>query len=53
MTQTELAEKSGVYQGEISRAEKGVKDLKGSAWASIASVLNCSVDELLGLVKKM
>lgn len=48
MTQTELAEKSGVLQTEISRAEKGVKDLKGLNWASIARVLGCSVDELLG-----
>ena len=48
MTQTELAEKSGVLQTEISRAEKGVKDLKGANWVSIARALDCSVDELLG-----
>lgn len=48
MTQTELAEKSGVLQTEISRAEKGVKDLKGANWLSIAKALDCSVDELLG-----
>ena len=48
MTQTELAEKSGVLQTEISRAEKGVKDLKGANWVSIAKALDCSVDELLG-----
>lgn len=48
MTQTELAEKSGVLQTEISRAEKGVKDLKGQHWASIAKALGCTVDELLG-----
>lgn len=52
MTQTELAEKSGVLQTEISRAEKGVKDLKGLNWASIARVLDCSVDELLGTADK-
>lgn len=52
MTQTELAEKSGVLQTEISRAEKGVKDLKGMNWASLARVLDCSVDELLGMAKK-
>ena len=49
MTQVELAEKSGVLQTEISRAEKGVKDLKGLNWASIARVLNCSIEELLGV----
>ena len=48
MTKTELAEKSGVVQTEISRAEKGVKDLKGANWVSIAKALDCSVDELLG-----
>lgn len=52
MTQTELAEKSGVEQPEISKAEKGVKDLKGLNWASIARVLECSVDELLGTADK-
>ncbi len=47
MTQTELSEQSGVEQPEISKAEKGVKDLKGSNWASIARCLNCTIDELL------
>ena len=51
MTQTELAEKSGVYQLDISRAEKGVKDLKGQNWSSIARVLNCSIDDLLEKAK--
>lgn len=52
MTQTELAEKSGVEQPEISKAEKGVKDLKGASWASIAKALDCSVDELLGTAEE-
>ena len=49
MTQVELAEKSGVLQTEISRAEKVVKDLKGLNWASISRVLDCSIEELLGI----
>lgn len=49
MTQVELADKSGVLQTEISRAEKGTKDLKGLAWASLARVLGCSIEELLGV----
>lgn len=53
MTQVELAEKSGVEQPEISKAEKGVKDLKGSYLVSIARVLNCSVDELLGVADEL
>lgn len=52
MTQTELAEKSGILQTEISRAEKGVKDFKGQNWAILARALNCSVDELLGIRKE-
>lgn len=52
MTQTELAEKSGVSQSDISRAEKGVKDLKGLNWVSVARVLECSVDALLGSSEK-
>ncbi len=47
MTQVELADESGVPQPDISKAEKGVKDLKGRSWASIAQALGCSVDELL------
>lgn len=49
MTQTELAEKSGVLQVEISRAETGAKDLKGQAWGALAKALGCSVDEILGI----
>ena len=52
LTQTELAKQSGVLQTEISRAEKGVKDLKGMNWASIARVLGCTVDELLGTTEQ-
>lgn len=48
LTQVELAERSGIEQPEISKAEKGVRDLKGQSWASIAKALECSVDELLG-----
>lgn len=48
MSQTELAEKSGVMQPEISKVEKGVKDLKGAYWVSLANVLDCTTDELLG-----
>lgn len=51
MSQTELAERSGVEQPDISKVEKGVKDLKGSAWVSIARALECSTDELLGVAK--
>lgn len=49
LTQIELAEKSGILQSEISRAEKGAKDLKGQHWVSIAKALDCTVEELLGV----
>lgn len=49
LTQTELAKKSGVFQVDISKAETGLKDLKGASWVSLAKVLECSTDELLGV----
>lgn len=48
MTQVELSKKSGVTQGDISRVEKQIKDLSGTRWKSLAKVLGCTVDELLG-----
>ena len=44
----ELSKKSGVTQGDISRVEKQIKDLNGTRWKSLAKVLGCTVDELLG-----
>lgn len=49
LSQTELAEKSGIFQTQISRAEKGVLDFKGNQWKRLAEVLDCTVDELVGL----
>ena len=48
LTQEELSRLSDVERSEISRAEKGLKDLKGFEWLSLANVLGCTVDELLG-----
>ena len=48
LTQRELAKLSEIEQSEISRAEKGLKDLKGFEWLSLANALDCTVDELLG-----
>ena len=49
LSQTELAEKSGIFQTQISRAEKGVFDFKGHQWKRLAEVLGCTVDELICL----
>lgn len=51
ITQNELARISSVPQCTISKAEKGIKDLKGFEWLSIAKALGCTVDELLGAGK--
>lgn len=48
LTQMQLAEKTGVQQAEISRCEKGLRDLYGFQWLSIAKALNCTIEELLG-----
>ena len=47
LTQRELAKLAEIEQSEIS-AEKGLKDLKGFEWLSLANALDCTVDELLG-----
>ena len=49
MTQKELADKSGISESSICRAEKGVTDLPGTRWKALAKALGCSLDELLGL----
>ena len=49
LTQAELAEKTGIDQGAISRAEKGVSDFYGQRWKAVAKALGCTVDELLGV----
>ena len=49
LTQTELADMSGIPQSDISRAEKGAKELKGSSWVALAKALGCSLDDLLNV----
>lgn len=48
LTQHDLERLSGVDQADISRTEKGIKDLPGRKWLAIAQVLDCTVEELLG-----
>lgn len=47
LTQSELAERSGVDQGTISRLERGIGDVSGKKWKALAGVLGCSVSELM------
>ena len=48
LTQCELADKTGIEQSRLSRAEKGGIDLKGQQWKTIAETLDVSLDDLLG-----
>lgn len=49
LSQTELGQKIGYQQADISRIEKGTKDLTFSALVDIAQLFNVSADYLLGL----
>lgn len=49
VTQTELAERLGVYQKDISRWEKGEVQPNLSAFADICRVLGVSADMILEL----
>ena len=52
ISQCELARRTGIDQGAISRTESGIRDLAGQEWKLVAEVLGCSVDELLGNKKE-
>lgn len=52
ITQTELAETLGVNQSYVSQIEKGVRPVSVAVLESIADVLGCSVDKLLGRDEK-
>ena len=52
VTQAELAETLGVNQSYVSQIEKGVRPVSVAALESIADVLDCSVDRLLGRDEK-
>jgi transcriptional regulator with XRE-family HTH domain len=47
MSQARLAQRSGVPQYQISRIERGVREIRPSALAAIANALDVTVDELL------
>lgn len=49
LSQTELGKKLGYQQSNISRIEKGTKDLTFSALVDIAKLFNVSTDYLMGL----
>ena len=49
LTQKELADKTGISESAICRAEKGVTDFNGVRWKALAVALECTVDELLGV----
>ncbi|MBQ4145439.1 MAG: helix-turn-helix transcriptional regulator [Clostridia bacterium] len=47
MSQEELAKRTGIDQGRLSRAERGGSDLMGQQWVIVSIALDCSLDELL------
>lgn len=47
LTQEEVAERSGVQAGEISRIERGLRDPKVSTLEKLASALNLRPGQLL------
>ena len=48
LTQMELAKRTGIDQGYISKLENGHADATGRYWKMLAKVLGCSVGELMG-----
>ena len=44
-TMKELADKTGISESAICRAEKGVTDFNGVRWKALAVALECTVDE--------
>lgn len=48
ITQTQLAEATGLSQSGLSRIERGRRELTLSNMRRIAKALNCTVGELLG-----
>lgn len=48
----ELAEKTGISESVLCRVEKGSQDMPGLRWALVAKVLECTVDDLIGIKGK-
>lgn len=51
MTQAELGMKVGLSPVTVCQIEKGLKDTSGERWKIIASALECTTDELLGVLE--
>ncbi len=48
-----LASKLGVVPSTITNWELGTRDAKASTVKKLSEILNCSADELLGIVPKV
>ena len=48
LSQTELAEKTGISQPLISRCEKGFENSKASTWQALANFFGVSIEYLQG-----
>ena len=52
LTQIELAQALGVTQGAVAQWEKGITSPNIRLLPKLATILNCTTDELLGVAKK-
>lgn len=51
LTQVDLARCSGVEQANISRVENGKGGFPVGVWVKLAEILECDLQELLGVKK--
>lgn len=49
LTQAQLADRTGQTISSVCRVEKGTLDFPGRVWKVIARVLDCTMDDLLGV----
>ena len=51
ITQAQIAEKLGITQGAVSQWEVGATNPSIGTISKLSEILNCTVDELLGITK--
>ena len=51
ITQAQIADRLGITQGAVSQWESGVTNPSISMISGLAEILDCTVDELLGIAK--
>lgn len=51
LSQSELSKLSGIDQGKISKVENSRGGFRVETWIKLAEILNCDLQELLGVKK--